>query len=171
MKNVLSNAAGASSIVLIAAARGALPWLTVLMVLSLGACASSSRLGEEEITQAVREVMAAQVRSWNKGDLDAFMTGYTQSEMLRFASGGQVHYGWDATLARYRDRYPDRAAMGTLAFSELDITVLSPDAALVFGRWRLERAQDTPGGLFTLVFRRTPAGWRIVHDHTSRASD
>ena len=38
-----------------------------------------------------------------------------------------------------------------------------------FGRWRLERAQDAPSGLFTLLFRRTSAGWRIVHDHTSAA--
>jgi ketosteroid isomerase-like protein len=24
-----------------------------------------------------------------------------------------------------------------------------------------------PNGLFTLILRRLPAGWKIVHDHTS----
>jgi ketosteroid isomerase-like protein len=49
------------------------------------------------------------------------------------------------------------------------VSALADDAALVFGRWRLQREKDEPSGLFTLVFRKTPAGWRIVHDHTSSA--
>ena len=65
------------------------------------------------------------------------------------------------------ERYPDRAAMGRLVFSDLDIRVLSDDAALAFGAWRLERDNDKPHGLFTLQRRRLEEGWRIVHDHTS----
>ncbi len=60
--------------------------------------------------------------------------------------------------------------MGTLTFSDLDVTVLSPDAAMVLGRWHLQRAKDEPHGRFTLIFRRMKQGWRIVHDHTSSAS-
>jgi len=60
--------------------------------------------------------------------------------------------------------------MGTLAFSELAVTELAPDAALVFGHWRLTRAKDAPHGLFTLLVRRTPAGWKIFADHTSVAA-
>jgi hypothetical protein len=26
---------------------------------------------------------------------------------------------------------------------------------------------STPGGLFTVIFRKLPEGWKIVHDHTS----
>lgn len=73
-------------------------------------------------------------------------------------------------LARYTQRYADRAAMGRLAFEDIRITPLAPDAALVFGRWKLQRANDAPSGLFTLIFRRTPDGWRIVHDHTSSST-
>ena len=58
--------------------------------------------------------------------------------------------------------------MGWLTFSDLEITELTPTAAVVFGHWRLDRAGDAPGALFTLLFRRTKAGWRIV-DHTSSA--
>ncbi len=44
---------------------------------------------------------------------------------------------------------------------------LGADAALILGHWELEREKDRPGGIFTLVVRRFPEGWRIVHDHTS----
>jgi ketosteroid isomerase-like protein len=57
--------------------------------------------------------------------------------------------------------------MGRLLFSEIKITPLGADAAIVIGRWQLIRTSDKPHGIFTLLFRRTPAGWRIVHDHTS----
>lgn len=121
--------------------------------------------------EAIRAVMDRQVAAWNDGDVRAFMEGYAQTDTLRFASGGQVHYGWERTLQRYREAYANRDQMGTLAFSGLDIWPLSPGHALVFGRWDLERvgAYSDIGGLFTLVFERGDAGWRIVHDHTSSA--
>ena len=125
-------------------------------------------VGEE---QAVRAVLDAQVRAWNAGDLRGFMEGYAQSDRTRFQSGGDVSLGWQTVFDRYQKRYGDRARMGLLKFSEVEVTVLAPKAALAFGRWRLERAQDAPSGLFTLLFRRTSAGWRIVHDHTSAADE
>ena len=118
----------------------------------------------------IRLILQTQADAWNRGDLDAFMQTYAPVDDLRFASGGSVTYGWKPTLARYKQRYPDRAAMGTLAFSELTVTELSPDVALIFGHWQLTRAHDAPHGLFTLLVRRTPAGWRIFADHTSSAT-
>ena len=119
---------------------------------------------------AILQVLQTQADAWNRGDLEAFMQTYAPVEELRFASGGNVTYGWKPTLERYKQRYPDRAAMGTLAFSELTVTALSSDAALVFGHWQLTRAHDAPHGLFTLLVRRTPGGWKIFADHTSSAS-
>lgn len=121
-------------------------------------------------TAEILRILQTQANAWNCGDLDAFMRTYAPVDDLRFASGGNVTYGWQPTLERYRQRYPDRAAMGTLAFSDLAVTELSPDAAIVFGRWQLTRASDSPHGLFTLLVRRTPAGWRIFADHTSSAA-
>jgi ketosteroid isomerase-like protein len=60
--------------------------------------------------------------------------------------------------------------MGKLTFSELQIAVLSSDGAVASGHWQLQRAKDQPHGRFTLIFKRLPEGWRIVHDHTSAAS-
>ena len=51
----------------------------------------------------------------------------------------------------------------------LDITAASDDTALAFGRWHLKREKDEPSGLFTLLFRKTEDGWKIIHDHTSAA--
>ena len=117
----------------------------------------------------ITALLATQSAAWNRGDLEGFMAAYANTDDLRFASGGNVTYGWQATLDRYRKNYPDKAAMGTLAFTELVITELGPDAALAFGRWQLTREKDTPSGLFTLTLKKTPAGWRIIQDHTSSA--
>ena len=120
--------------------------------------------------QQIEQTLTEQAAAWNRGDLESFMAGYAKIPTLRFASGGKVTYGWQETLDHYKERYPDRAAMGTLTFSDLDITLLSPDAALVFGRWRLQTERGEPNGLFTLLWRKTETGWHIVADHTSAAS-
>jgi len=118
---------------------------------------------------AVRQVLDGQVEAWNRGDLDAFMAGYWQSPELTFFSGPDRTSGWQATLDRYRKRYQaDGKEMGRLTFSELSVEMLGPDAALVRGRWALQMSKDAPSGLFTLIFWRTPDGWRIIHDHTSK---
>ncbi len=118
---------------------------------------------------AIRAVMQQQQDAWNRGDVDAFMDGYARTDSLRFASGGAVQQGWQATLERYHRAYPDRAAMGTLSFELRQVRVLSPRWAFVFGAYALERADDRPTGLFTLLFEKRPEGWRVVHDHTSAA--
>jgi ketosteroid isomerase-like protein len=118
----------------------------------------------------IREVLGRQVDAWNRGDIPGFMEAYETSERLRFASGGTVTHGWRPTLERYQRCYPDRATMGTLAFTIHEVEPLGPDAAVVFGKWELTRAADRPWGLFTLVLKRTPDGWRIFSDHTSSAT-
>jgi len=115
----------------------------------------------------IRAVLDAQVAAWNRGDVDAFMLGYWKSAKTEFVGSTGVFRGWQAVLERYRKAYPDRQAMGHLTFSGLEVTMLGPDAALVLGHWSLEREHDRPGGVFTLIFRRFPEGWRIIHDHTS----
>ncbi len=118
---------------------------------------------------AIRAVLQQQQDAWNRGDVDAFMDGYARTDSLRFASGGAVQQGWQATLERYHRAYPDRAAMGTLSFELRQVRVLSQRWAFVFGAYALERADDRPTGLFTLLFEKRPEGWRVVHDHTSAA--
>jgi ketosteroid isomerase-like protein len=115
----------------------------------------------------IRSLLEAQAAAWNRGDVPAFMEGYWKSSKTEFVSSSGVHRGWQAVLDRYRKAYPDRQTMGKLTFSELEITMLCSDAALILGHWELQRAHDHPAGIFTLVMRRLPEGWRIVRDHTS----
>ena len=137
----------------------------ILLSVPLGA-----RADEQSIKTAIRTVLDQQVKDWNDGSIEKFMRGYAKSDSTRFASGGAIRLGWQTVFDRYKKTYGDKAAMGKLTFSDLDITVFSDDAALAFGHWKLEREKDEPSGLFTLVFRKTKEGWRIVHDHTSAAS-
>lgn len=118
---------------------------------------------------AILSVLNQQNAAWNRGDIDAFMEGYWKSDELRFGSGGSITYGWEATNARYKSRYKDRAAMGALEFTDLTVDLLSPSAAIVHGRWALERSADRPSGLFTLVFRDFGEGWVIISDTTTSA--
>ncbi|HMJ24790.1 MAG TPA: nuclear transport factor 2 family protein [Pyrinomonadaceae bacterium] len=118
---------------------------------------------------AIRAVIEAQAAAWNRGDLEGYMDGYDRSSRTEFVGGDTITRGWQTVLDRYRQKYDSREKMGVLTFSNLEITVLSKDAALVLGRWHLKRAGDEPHGTFTLLFRKTKAGWRIVHDHSSSA--
>jgi ketosteroid isomerase-like protein len=117
----------------------------------------------------IRAVISAQAAAWDRGDIDGFMNGYARSGATEFISGDKLTRGWQTVRDRYKKKYDSREKMGTLTFSELKITRLSSEAAFVIGRWRLDRKKDKPHGRFTLLFRHTPAGWRIVHDHTSAA--
>jgi uncharacterized protein (TIGR02246 family) len=117
---------------------------------------------------AIKKVLETQQDAWNRGDVNAFLEGYWRSPELTFSGSSGIARGFDAVRARYQKNYPDRAAMGTLDFSALEIRLLGHDAALVLGHWHLTRAQGDIGGVFSLVFQRFPnEGWRIIHDHTS----
>ena len=117
----------------------------------------------------IQSVLTAQQDAWNRGDIDAFMNGYARSASTVFVSQDEVTRGWETVRDRYLVKYSDRDQMGTLNFSDIEVTALSPDAAVVLGRWKLKRANDEPHGRFTLIFRRLPEGWRIIQDHTSAA--
>jgi len=140
-----------------------------------------------DVPAQITAVIQAQQEAWNCGDIDAFMNGYARasrqsgppigrtrpeasSDFPVFVSEDKVTRGWQTVRDRYKKKYSDRAKMGTLTFSDLEITRLSNDSAVVLGRWKLKRAKDQPHGCFTLIFRKTNDGWRIVHDHTSAAS-
>lgn len=113
----------------------------------------------------IRGLLNSQVDAWNRGDVESFMQGYWHSEETSFSGTNGVTRGWEGLLARYKRNYPDRKAMGKLTFGKIEVTSLCADAAMILGEWHLER-EEPVGGVFTLVARRFPEGWRIIHDHT-----
>ena len=124
---------------------------------------------DARIIAAVGAVLDAQRDAWNRGDLEGYMAGYARSPDTVFVSGDNVMRGWQRVLDRYKKSYNSREKMGTLTFSDLEITPIGKDVAVVLGRWHLQRANDEPHGRFTLILRRAKQGWKIVHDHTSAA--
>jgi ketosteroid isomerase-like protein len=128
---------------------------------------------QEPTVAAIKEVLAKQEQDWNQGNLDGFLEGYWNSPGIVFQSGGNRSVGFEAMRDRYRKRYQaEGKAMGRVAFSEVEIVPLSADSAFVRGRWGLTMPDGKkPGGLFTLIFRKFPNGWKIVHDHTSVAEE
>lgn len=116
---------------------------------------------------AVSEVLNAQVKAWNAGNIDVFMEGYWQSENLKFIGKTGVQNGWQATIDRYRKNYPDRAAMGTLTFDISHREKLGKDLYFVVGKWHLKREKDEPQGYFSLILKKIKGKWKIIVDHTS----
>jgi len=157
---------------------------TVLLFIACAVVATLAAHGQRRGTQkpasesyvapdaAINRVLDAQVAAWNRGDIDGFMDGYARSAETTFISGDTITRGWQTVLERYKRGYDTREKMGTLQFSELDIRPLASDTARALGRFTLTRPNEEEPfarGRFTLLFRRTVGGWRIIHDHTSAA--
>lgn len=117
----------------------------------------------------VIKVLLAQEKAWNNGDVDGFAKGYKDSPETLFISG-TVNRGYAEMVANYHRDYPTKAAMGTLAFSELEVHPLDERFAVCLGKYHLERGKKEGGnanGLFSLVLEKTQQGWKIVVDHTT----
>ena len=142
----------------------------ILVLVNWWALRPASGSNANPDTAAIEQLLNTQVAAWNRGDLEAFMTGYWHSPDLTFFSKDSENHGWQAALDRYKQRYQGQGrGMGQLDFHDLQVESLGPDAAFVRGKWHLKMPDGSePHGLFTLVMRRIPKeGWKIVHDHTS----
>ena len=118
----------------------------------------------------IRAMMARSEAAWNRGDLAAFAADYDDSPETTFIGRDITHGGTQAILDRYRRGFPTPEAMGTLTYSEIAVRPLAKGYALVNGRFSLKRTPAGGGdaaGRFTLVLRKTKAGWKIIHDHSS----
>jgi ketosteroid isomerase-like protein len=143
----------------------------ILLAVAIAAFALSSIAQDAGDTAraAIRKVIEYQQAAWNRHDLEAFMSGYWNSPELTFFSGGHESKGWQAALDRYKNNYQGAGhEMGKLEFANLRVEMLGPEAAFVRGEFHLTMSDGkTPHGLFTLVFRKFPEGWKIVHDHSA----
>ena len=153
-----------------AGARAAIRALLLTTLLALAACATQPGAGTASPEAQIRALLDAQQLAWNRGDIEGFMQGYWHDDALRFDAGTTSTSGWQATYERYLRRYPDRAAMGRLQFSDVQVLLLDADNARVTGGWELQRAADRPHGTYILNLRRFKYDWKIVQDRTEVAS-
>lgn len=124
---------------------------------------------------AIRAAIKAQSDAWNRADIPAFMQTYEDSPETTFI-GMTLRKGYQPILERYKQSYSTREQMGTLTFSDIDIRLLPSgcgrsEIALVTGKFHLDRtthgAAAKDDGIFSLVWRKGPRGWKIILDHTS----
>lgn len=117
--------------------------------------------------KAIRQILAAQTQSWNRGDIKGFMQTYWRSDSMMFIGKGGVHFGWETTLNNYKKAYPDTAAMGKLSFNIITVKKLSPEYYYVVGKWMLKRTAGDLNGHYDLLLRKIKGKWVIIADHSS----
>lgn len=141
-------------------------WLPILMMLVLN---NISLLGKSQNKdeQAIRDILNHQIKSWNSGQMDAFMEGYWKNDSLVFIGSNGPTYGYAKTLANYKKNYPDVNYMGILAFEIIQIRPLNSDHYFVIGKWHLSRKVGDAGGVYTLLFKKIQGKWNIIADHSS----
>ncbi len=139
-------------------------WLVGFIILMIVNPADSSE--SPYIRGELLGILELQKESWNRQDLEGFMAYYWNSEEFTFQSGANRLRGWKALLERYKKSYSGEN-WGELDFTDLEVNILSDDFAYVLGRWKLELKDSLREGVFTIIFRRFPEGWRIIHDHSS----
>jgi len=136
----------------------------IAVLLSLGGI-----VVQAQSESAIRQVLVTQEAAWNRGDIAAFMQGYDDSPETTFI-GTTIAHGYAMILHRYQRKYASGEAMGHLEFTDLKVRMLGPNHAVVTGRFHLTRTQAGGGdaaGVFSLVFEKEPAGWKIILDHTT----
>ncbi len=141
----------------------------VLLLIPVVSSASAQAAAKPAEKDAIVAMLNKQAVDWNRGDLEAFATGYKNSPDILFM-GQTIRRGYDQMLAGYRKSFPTRDAMGTLTFSNLEVQPLDEHFATVTGRFHLERTAaggGNAGGYYLLVVEKTPSGWKIVRDATT----
>jgi uncharacterized protein (TIGR02246 family) len=170
-------------VLLLLAAVGMLAVFTAPAMLAGTAPAATSTPKDDpaaELTSLLREQAAA----WSRGDLDAFCSVYADDALFLTPTG--TTRGRQAVLERYRKRYPDRAAMGTLTLEPIEVRLIGGESASVScgplleavresgsavagasvaARWKLSYPDKQPAeGLTLIVFHRRDGRWWIVQD-------
>ena len=145
--------------------------LTMFVLVSISVVHGSSKVApgssEGAALEEISAVLDTQTADWNRGDIEAFMKGYRNASDTEFVGVSGIKRGYDSVIQRYKQSYPGASAMGHLTFSGQTIHVLDSKSAYVVGEFHLERKMGNASGVYTLIMRKFPEGWRIVHDHST----
>jgi ketosteroid isomerase-like protein len=129
-------------------------------------CVTSS-FAQSKDEQAVRTMLTAQVTEWNKGNIDGYMKGYWENDSLLFIGAKGPRYGYQTTLKRYKEAYPDAEHMGKLTSTITRMDRLSKDYYFIVGKWALKRIVGDVSGSYTLLLKKIDGQWVIICDHSS----
>jgi len=144
------------------------------LVLGIAVPMSAQAAGGDE--SAIRSAIKAQSDAWNQADIPGFMQVYEDAPDTTFMGASTLRKGVQPIRQRYELTYSSPALMGKLMFSDIEIHVLHPSCgkaefAVVTGKFHLDRPKvegQKDDGIFSLVWRKGPKGWKIILDHTSQ---
>lgn len=137
-----------------------------------GACAPPAVATQSPSTWArdeaeIRAAITASSDAWNRGDLKGHLAIYVDTVTFMTKSGprpGVAAVEQQFNTVYFRDGKPKQ----TLGFEQVRIRPLDDASALATGRFMLSGGgEPEQSGWFTLVWIRTAAGWKAVHDHSS----
>ena len=136
---------------------------------SAPAPAASQTADSDAETKAIREVLTRSAEAWNRADLETYVQAYWKSPDTTFVGGARLTRGYENILAVYKQGYLSPGhEMGKLDYPDITPQFLCSDTALVRGKWHLRLSTGKePHGIFTLIMKKFPEGWRIIHDHSS----
>lgn len=148
--------------------------LALATAVALAGCSAKVRSvpSPASVAADITAELQASTDEWNRGNLDGFLVPYSDDAGTTFVGSSGLVRGKAAIRQKYVASWfhPGGALPGNLSFRDIEVRPLGPDHALAVGRWIVSdrtSGQQTSAGIFSLVFERTPQGWRIIHDHSS----
>lgn len=123
----------------------------------------------EQDVAIISSLMNKQEESWNKGDIEGFMSSYWKSDSLRFIGKSGLNTGWQNTLDNYKKSYKNKSEMGTLNFKNKSLDIVGEQTIFVIGEWKLTRPDSLGnlGGMYSLIWEKKNGVWVITTDHSS----
>jgi ketosteroid isomerase-like protein len=115
----------------------------------------------------ILQILGAQEKAWNEGNINEFMHGYWENDSLVFVGKNGLTYGYNNTLANYKKNYPDKTYMGKLKFTILSMKALETQYYSIIGKWELTRTVGNLSGHYTLLLKKINGEWKIISDHSS----
>jgi ketosteroid isomerase-like protein len=150
-------------------------FLCLVLIFAAVAAGAQPASDSQADRKAIETAISAQADAWNRADIPTFMQTYENSPETTFI-GATQRKGYGPILERYTKAYTTPEQMGKLTFGNLEIRLLPTSSgaveyAVVTGTFHLERAAHGEAkkddGIFSLVWRKGPQGWKIILDHTS----
>ncbi len=155
--------------------------IPVIAATALTLCAPAFALAKDPVTgsaerdaaeiAAIRAVIARMEAAWNRGDFRGYMEGFANPGVV-FVSRGRFQDGWQGTLDHYvRDYGGAPEKRGELRFFDVQVEMLSPDAAQLISRYQLQRSEKRQDGINTRLMRKIDGKWVIALNHVSSKGD
>ncbi|MDQ6769541.1 MAG: nuclear transport factor 2 family protein [Gemmatimonadota bacterium] len=152
--------------------RTARGWTVLSILFVVAGCASQMSAPSVPAATAASDVAAIHAvfdttaAGWNRGDLSAYLSAYNNSSTTMGRTGlvrGPNAIGDQMRAGFWKTGRPSQI----LSYDHLEFRSLGPDHTLATGQYILSgNGLPDRTGWFSTIWERTPAGWRMIHDHS-----